>query len=403
MLRRLRKGVRTILSALLSAFTLIELLVVIAIIAILAALLLPALAAAREKSRRTSCVNNLSEFARALESYCGDYSQYFPSSHGYGGDPAGFQRGQFEQRVACGCMLKTYVSGIVAFDDVVVNDGTDDWAVGKSFSGASFFRTCFFGELETCTTTGHDGKLYTGPIGLGYLVTLNYMGDAKSLICPSADNMPADWGADHAYTRGNEMRSLGGFEGKSLTQGAWPSTANWYSGYGFQSHYNYRNVPISAAAGVVDATASPLVPLVTEVDFDNVKPKLTAYVGCPQFKTQKLLSGRAIAADTFSKCDDADVADEEKIGCGKYAHKDGYNVLYGDWHAKWVGDPQKSYMHWDENSTDKAEINASIASIVEPDVRIKKTEADTREFTASYQTEGFLLWHSLDVDAGFDM
>ena len=416
-----RTMARALWSSLCRAFTLIELLVVVAIIAILAAMLLPTLAAAREKARRSSCMGNMNQVAKAMEMYCGDYSQYYPSWPGYtsfwpGVDPdadgVNYSLAGFNNKAHAG---------------VYADPRSGDW-VYTGYQASDGYRNMIQSMTiaigwwpspdETWSTTDEShcvkGRLNMGPIGLGYLLTTGALNDARSLYCGSANGMPCNpyrLVAQRESHQGiSSWQNSGGFTGEFLTHG----DRSWYydswAGGTYRSfshtfgnpreqcsHYMYRNVQMMY-------TLNPLSGYDAKVKLPFVKPIVETSVGLPSFKTQKLLAGRALVSDSFSRrwSANANLSQQQRgynlyYGYGIFAHKDGYNVLYGDGHAAWYGDPQQRLIwdvYWSRG------LGSSDLSNFSPDKFVARGFGTN---TSLYGPGGFTMgWHQLDAAAGID-
>jgi prepilin-type N-terminal cleavage/methylation domain-containing protein len=94
------------------AFTLVELLVVIAIIGILVALLLPAVQAAREASRRTSCLNKIRQLAIAVLNY-ESATKHLPTSVDM---PAGLLNPTGNDGISFYIQILPYIEGTTVYE-----------------------------------------------------------------------------------------------------------------------------------------------------------------------------------------------------------------------------------------------------------------------------------------------
>ena len=156
----------------------VQLLVVIAIIAILAAILLPTLNAARERSRQSSCTNNLKQIGTAVMTYVQDNKEKYPTTPG---QAKSYGSATYDLTYAAAGQT---AANAAAAMNIVRTAGNVDWKVFVCPSTT---------DSEADSTTNKDLDYSKGTLSYATVVGFTASGSAsESAYAADSDGVHAD-------------------------------------------------------------------------------------------------------------------------------------------------------------------------------------------------------------------
>jgi len=283
------------------------------------------------------------------------------------------------------------------------------------------------------------------PQGHGYLLSTGYLADANAFFCPSTTVIRQYYSDVNIHRSTEDVRSVGGGSPEAWTYGDYSDTSKAInkhstltpSGEGrmWMGAYNYRMTPMvfyASGAGVVrtDCIQPPwashtygygspgdrhncgfeLVPFLQAfTDSNGCDPEEYKYHvrrGRSPFQSDKQLGSRVMLTDSWSRMWNTRISTSDptnnknsqtgkewgQASQGTYAHRTGYNALYGDLHVAWYGDPQERILYFPAT----LHYHASTADLA-------ITHQENIDYATDDVNPAYRLWHEFDRAVGEDL